>query len=149
MNWNLLPSCFVALITIAAPCLAQSPDTAAAPTPKPFQWNAEFDGYSDLNFNNPDSETNAYRAFDTHANAFRVGATTVDLDYKFDRWSAHLTGGYGELYHVMGYMDQLKGANSYLSQYFVGYRPIKDSSLEIDFGKFYTSVGAEVPRQSE
>ncbi len=44
----------------------------------------------------------------------------------------------------MALSDRFKGPNPYIPQLSVSYRPIEGSNLQVDFGKFYTSVGAEV-----
>lgn len=116
---------------------------AASATAKPFQWNAVLDAYGASNLNGPPSSTNSLRAFDAHSGELRLGAASLDLDYKTDHFGAHLTGGYGDRYTVLSTGDTLRGANSYLGQYYLTYRPIKDSGLVFDFGKFYTNVGAE------
>lgn len=124
---------------------AQDSGTPAAPAaPKPFQYNLEFDGYGAKNYNNPDSGFNALRAFDLHSNTFRVGTAGADLDYKTERFGAHLTGGYGDLFRGLALTEPaLQGANAYLSQFYVSYKPLKGSGLQFDAGKFYTSVGGE------
>ncbi len=121
-------------------------DATTPPAKKPFQWSAEFDGYSSGNTDG--SGTNQLRAFDVHSNTFRVSMADLGLDYSADHFGAHLDGGYGDAIQIMAATDRLKGPNEYLPQFFVSYKPVKDSGLQIDFGKFYTSVGAEVPDSS-
>ncbi len=122
---------------------AAAPATTPDPTPKPLQWNAGLDGYASLNSNNPASGINGLRAFDTHI-GFRLGGANLDVDYQARQFGAHVTAGYGDRYAGLAVSDLLGGGNHYLSQYYVSYRPIKDTGLQFDVGKFYTSVGAEV-----
>jgi hypothetical protein len=124
-----------------------SSTTPAAPPdpPKPFQWSAQLDAYAAGDFNDPASGVTALRAFDTHSDAFRLGGSSVQLDYQTGKFGAHLTAGYGDQFAAMAATDPVKGANQYLSQFFVSYRPLKDTGLQFDFGKFYTSIGAEGP----
>jgi hypothetical protein len=45
----------------------------------------------------------------------------------------------------MNASDPWGGVNRYVGQAYVSVRPFKTSDFDLDFGKFYTSVGAEVP----
>lgn len=146
-----LPPFFFRLFGVSAllcwPAICQDSIQAPAQDPKPFTWFLAADGYSSISPGGTDSVT--LRAFDTHADTFRLNMADLDLDYHGDRFGAHLDAGYGDEVTVMASGDRMRGANTYVPQLFASYRPISGSGLQFDFGKFYTSVGAEVPNAGD
>ncbi len=145
-GWHSGLSAILLIFLSVLPSIAEegtAPALNADPTSKPLQWNAGLDGYASQNFNDPASGLNGLRGFDTHT-GFRLGGANLDVDYKARYFGAHVTAGYGDRYEGLAGSDIFRGGNRYLSQYYVSYRPLKDTGLQFDFGKFYTSVGAEV-----
>jgi hypothetical protein len=123
--------------------LAQDADTPP-PAAKPFQFTGAVDAFYSLNLNHPASSVNQIRNFDTNDGfgldfaSFSVQANGAHLGFRLDT-------GFGEMYKTMNLADSWAGPNRYISQAYVSYKPIRNSSLEVDAGKFYTSAGAEVP----
>ncbi len=113
--------------------------------PKPWQYSATVDmAYSD-NLDHPTDGTNLLRNFDQNANAFNFPGVSLDLQYTAQHYGFHIDTGYGDMYKTIGAADPWRGPNQYVTQAFVSYKPINGSALQIDFGKFFTSAGAEVP----
>jgi hypothetical protein len=52
--------------------------------------------------------------------------------------------GYGEMFRIMNLADAWHGPNRYISQAIFSCKPLA-GSFRLDFGKFYTSAGAEGP----
>jgi hypothetical protein len=125
--------------------LAQDAQPAAPPVSSNWLFNAEFDGYGSWNSNRPASGVNALRFFDTQADGFQLNAAALTAEYKGDKFGFHLEGGYGNVFSSLGALDPWRGVNQYIMQAYATYRPIEGNALQIDVGKFYTSVGAEVP----
>lgn len=152
----------LAALPIAAqtPAGAQAPDkpadTAAdkpaEPDGLPGPWvvkGLKFSGlvdfYGDINFNHPESRINQYRNFDVRANQFTLNMAKVTLEMDPAPIGFKLDFGFGRAFDIFnatepGGPDFLK----VLPQAYLSVKPPKFGGLQIDFGKFYTSAGAEL-----
>ena len=132
----------------AIPLLAQEPVPTAAAAPqavKAWQYSGTIDTAFSYNANHPASGVNLLRNFDSNANTVSLSGITLDLQYTGKNFLFHVDTGYGEMYRTIGAADPWRGPNQYVTQVYGGYKPKDGSALELDFGKFYTSAGAEVP----
>ena len=68
----------------------------------------------------------------------------MSLERDGRQFGSRLDAGFGEMFRIMNLTDPWGGPNRYISQASVSYKPLKNG-LRFDFGKFYTSVGAEGP----
>jgi len=133
---------------IAVPALAQSPassNTVGTPEQPLLDYSFSFDLYSETKLQRGSSSTNLLRNFDIASDRFELGAATVSLQLSKGPFGLHFDSGYGEIYKTMNAGDPWGGANRYFGQAYVSVRPFKSSDFDLDFGKFYTSAGAEVP----
>jgi len=136
--------------TSAAP---QTPATASAPAATPpksplTQWGTDFsflaDGYVDLNTNNPDSGFNQLQNFDFRADTVHLSMAKMTIDHAPGPVGFHLDVGFGEAFDVIHSTDRAPEAFKYFEQAYVDFKPKSWKGVEVDFGEFVTSAGAEV-----
>jgi hypothetical protein len=145
---NTLYRFFLTASLSAASVLCQSPVPAnAAGTPEQplLDYSLSFDAYSETKLNGDFTSTNLLRNFDIESDRFELGAATLSVQLSKGQFGFHFDSGYGEIYKTMNASDPWGGVNRYVGQAYVSVRPFKTSDFDLDFGKFYTSAGAEVP----
>ena len=153
----------IALAGLAAACAsfaqtetAQTPTPAQTPAPapdKPSTWSVGpikfsglIDGYFSKNFNNPASRFNQLRNFDVKSNQFSLNMTKITLAHDPDPVGFTLDFGFGRAWNIF-HATEPSGATEflqYLPQAFVSVKPPNAGGFQFDFGKFYTSAGAEL-----
>lgn len=126
---------------------AQDPQASSPPT-KAFQFTAALDAFSSVNLNHPASGANQLHNFDSQ-DGWALDFASFSVQANGPKFGFRLDTGYGEMYKTMNLADTWAGPNRYISQAYVSYKPVRDSALEIDAGKFFTSAGAEVPESYE
>jgi hypothetical protein len=129
--------------SFCAIAFAQDPDIPP-PTAKPFQFTGAVDAFYSGNLNHPASGVNQVQNFDTH-DGWALDFASLSVQANGAKFGFRLDTGFGEMYKTMNLADTWAGPNRYISQAYVSYKPIRNSALEIDAGKFFTSAGAEVP----
>ncbi len=153
------------LASAAGICLAQTaeadkkdgdkkPDAAAAPaTPPPAPvWSAGpitfsglIDGYYSANFNHPASRTNNLRNFEVKANQFSLHMAKFTMEHEADPVGFKLDLGFGRAWEIFHATDPATtDLVRYIPQAYVSLKPKTWGGFQIDFGKFYTSAGAEL-----
>jgi hypothetical protein len=75
---------------------------------------------------------------------FELNAAEWSVERDGDRFGFRLDAGHGEMFRIMNLADGWRGPNRYISQAIFSYKP-SAGLLRLDFGKFYTSAGAEGP----
>ena len=138
--------------TPQADTTAAAPQTPAAPAPAaPSPWTKDGvdlylygDVYGDLNFNHPDSGFNNLYNFDERANQAHVNLLKFSAEKASGILGFRVDAGYGEALDVISAGDAAPKGFEYLEQMYIEFRPPKAHGIEIDFGKFVTSAGAEV-----
>jgi hypothetical protein len=105
---------------------APSPDPAASSPLRGIKLSGLADGYYSMNFNHPASGTNLYRNFDVKGNQFSLNMAKLTLEHDVD---------------PVGFKIDIL---NWVPQAFVSYKPGKLNGTQFDFGKFYTSAGAEL-----
>jgi len=142
----------------ASDTTAKPADQAAAPaapaaTPPPSAWTKDGidiylygDVYGDLNFNHPENSINQNYNFDTIANQARFSFGKVAFEKASGVLGFRIDAGVGTTTSTVYYSAAEPGPEGfkYLEQAYGEFRPPNSHGLEIDFGKFVTSVGAEV-----
>jgi hypothetical protein len=118
------------------------PDSAAS---KNWTFTAGLDAYSAFNTNRPPDSVNELRNFDLNSGSAHLNAASLGIEYKSDYFGAHFDGGYGDMFKTIAATDAWKGPNQYVMQGYISILPWKQNGLQIDIGKFYSSIGAEVP----
>jgi hypothetical protein len=159
-----------AALTISLAAGAQAPATSAsapaaadqpAPAPAAPTWSVGpmdisgfIDGYYSYNVNRPsdaaNGQVNDLYNFNDKTDQFNINAAKLTLNHDPDPVGAHidiLLGRANELSnnnYAAPNAPKTKDQLNYIEQAFVSVKPPKAKGLELDFGKFVTSAGAEV-----
>jgi hypothetical protein len=106
------------------------------------------DGYYSYNFNRPDGRVNTGRAFDPRDNSFSLNLAKLTLEKKNDLSNPlgfKLDLGFGPTVDIINGPNPTGGdAVKNILQGYISYVAPVGSGLTVDFGKFFTPVGAEV-----
>jgi hypothetical protein len=130
---------------------AQAPAPAAAPAAPtwsvgPMDISGLIDGYYGYNYNRPSTlangQANDLYNFNDKTDQFNLSEARLTLNHDPDPVGAHVDLFYGRTNTLVngGSHDQ----GDYIEQAFLSLKPPKAKGLELDFGKFVTSAGAEV-----
>jgi hypothetical protein len=139
----------VVFLGIAGPAAAQSTSDNSQPPAGGPVWSAGevsfsglVDGYYDLNFNHPESMTNQLRNFDVKANQFSLNMAKLTMEHAAEPAGFRVDLGFGKAFDMVNGADTSAVRN--IEQAYVSLKPAKAKGLQLDFGKFVTSAGAEV-----
>lgn len=132
----------------ASPSQAPAPAAPAAPTWSvgPMDISGLIDGYYSFNANRPsdpaNGQTNDLYNFNDKTDQFNLSEARLTLNHDPDPVGAHIDLFFGRTNTIVngGSHDQ----GDYVEQAFLSLKPAKAKGLELDFGKFVTSAGAEV-----
>ena len=135
----------------AAPAPAQAPAPAASARGAnlergPMDISGLIDGYYSYNANRPSDQrtdkVNDLYNFNDKTDQFNLSEARLTLNHDPDPVGAHVDLFFGRTNTLIngGSHDQ----GDYLEQAFLSLKPAKAKGLELDFGKFVTSAGAEV-----
>ncbi len=124
------------------------PTTPAAPanwSAGPINFSGLVDGYFSYAPNHPASRTNIYRNFDVRANSFSLNMAKLTLEHDADPVGFKLDLGFGRAMDIFNFQDTANGFDNlrYVPQAYISFKPKQAKGLQLDFGKFYTSAGAE------
>ena len=144
-----VPKCFLTCMAFAAltvPGFAQSPAPAAPPvwSAGGIDFSGLVDGYYGLNFNHPASRTNQLRNFDVMANQFSLSMAKLVMEHSADPVGFRVDLGFGKAFDMINATEASPNASRYIEQAYVSYKPASLAGLQMDFGKYVTSAGAEV-----
>lgn len=139
-------------VLTAAVSGALSQTEAPAPPPVPssawpfgrLQASGLVDGYYSLNFNHPISHANQYRNFDVRADRISVNMARLTLERSPEPLGFRADFGVGRAFEVVHATEPAGDVLDWLPQAYVSLKPTKDRGLQVDFGKFFTSAGAEL-----
>ena len=126
---------------------AQEP---AAPTWSvgPIDFSGLVDGYYSFNANHPASQINQLYNFNDSTNQFSLNMAKLGLSHTADPVGFQVDIGFGRAFEIFNHqpttVDKASDTLRFLEQAYVSLKPAKAKGLEIDFGKFVTSAGAEV-----
>ena len=134
----------------ATPAQAPAPPAAPAAAPTwsvgPMDISGLIDGYYSYNANRPsdaaNGQINDLYNFNDKTDQFNLSEARLTLNHDPDPVGAHVDVFYGRTNTLVngGSHDQ----GDYIEQAFISLKPAKAKGLELDFGKFVTSAGAEV-----
>ncbi len=151
MQYSMLKSTFLVSTLFCAQSFAQT--TAPAPAPAapaawsvgPINFSGLVDGYYNYASNHPGSRTNLYRNFDVRANSMSLNMAKVTLEHDADPVGFKLDLGFGRAMDLFNFQDTANGFDNlrYVPQAYVTFKPKDGKGFQMDFGKFYTSAGAE------
>ncbi|MFN7994807.1 MAG: outer membrane beta-barrel protein [Bryobacteraceae bacterium] len=79
-------------------------------------------------------------------NHLRLTEATFDLNADWDRIGFHIDAGGGDFYKYAAAADSWQGPNRYISQAYIFGKPFGSLPVRVEAGKFFSSVGAEVPQ---
>jgi len=140
-----------------APPAAPAPEAtpAAAPAPAAPVWSVggiDFsgfvDGYYSYNENRPsyanNGQINDLYNFNDKTDQFSLSAAKLSLNHDPDPVGAHIDFLYGRTDTLVNGPSSANNEGKYIEQAFLSFKPAKAKGLELDFGKFVTSAGAEV-----
>jgi len=134
----------------AAPQTTPAAATPAPATP-PSPWTKGGvdmyvlgDVYGTLNFNHPASGYNGLYNFDDRANQAHLNFTKFSMEKASGILGFRVDVGFGRTLDVISAGDDAPSGFKYLEQMYVEFRPPKSHGIQIDFGKWVTSAGAEV-----
>ena len=152
------PALFLSLTALAwcqsettqqQPAGTPAPSTqAAAPAPAwsigSVDISGLLDGYYSFNNNHPASGFNTLRNFEVKSNQFSLNMTKLSLSHAANPIGFTLDVGFGRAWQIFHATDPARGGNEYIPQAYVSLKPERWGGLQFDFGKFYTSAGAEL-----
>jgi hypothetical protein len=140
------PACLrvavAAVCTIGASFAQSNPPVWSA---GPIKFSGLIDGYYSFNANHPASKANNLRNFEVKANQFALNMTKLTMEHDPDPVGFKLDLGFGRAWEVFHATDPA-GTNvvRYIPQAYVSLKPKTWGGFQFDFGKFYTSAGAEL-----
>jgi hypothetical protein len=130
--------------------VAQTPEPApAAPAAPqsllgPVDLSGQLDVYADFNFDHPASGNNLLRNFDIKANQFSLNMVKLTLEHTPDPIGFRLDIGAGRAFDTFHSTETAPRVFRNVEQIYVSLKPAQAKGLELDFGQFVTSAGAEV-----
>jgi len=135
---------------LAQPPATPAPDTPPAPA-APSPWTRSGidiyllgDVYGDLNFNHPAAGYNQLCNFNDKASNVHLSYAKVSFEKSSGILGFRVDAGTGRTVDIVGAADDAPRGFRYLEQMYLEFRPPKAHGIQIDFGKFVTSAGAEV-----
>jgi hypothetical protein len=138
------------LALLLSPAVFACAQTTPAPSPAP-NWSIGsigisglLDGYYSFNNNHPASGFNTLRNFEVKSNQFSLNMTKLSLSHSADPIGFTLDLGYGRAWQIFHATDPASSVTQYIPQAYVSIKPERWGGLQFDFGKFYTSAGAEL-----
>ena len=102
------------------------------------------DVYGTLNFNHPASGYNQLYNFDDKANNAHLNFAKFSMEKASGVLGFRVDVGIGRTLDTISAGDDAPSGFKYLEQMYVEFRPPKSHGIQIDFGKWVTSAGAEV-----
>src|ERR1700687_3150303 len=130
------------------PAQAEAPSASPTWSVGPIDFSGLVDGYYSYNTNHPASQMNKLYNFNDSTNHFNLNIAKISLSHTADPVGFLVEIGFGRAFEIFNHqpttVDRSSDTFRYLKQAYVSLKPAKAKGLEIDFGKFVTSAGAEV-----
>ncbi len=144
----------VFLIPVSLCLLAQTPAPepapAAAQVPDAFSWKRlQFAGYIDsfydLNYNHPPSRVSPLQAFNFTADKWSLASATANISSAPAPVGFRVDVGLGRVYDAFWLSEPSHdGWTRHMLNAYVSFKPAAWRGVQLDFGKFVTSAGAEL-----
>jgi hypothetical protein len=132
---------------------APAPAPAAAPAAPtwsvgPIDFSGLIDGYYSFGFNHPAVGNQLYN-FDVKANQFSLNMAKLSMSHAPDPVGFQVDFGFGRAFDIIHATESQASPDApailrNIEQAYVSWKPLKDKGLQLDFGQFVTSAGAEV-----
>ena len=130
---------------------AESQPAPAPPPPPPAAWSlgpfdvsGMVDGYYSLGFNHPAGHVSVLRNFDDKANQPELNMAMLTLDRAPKPIGAHVDVGFGRAFDIFSATEKDVTPMRFFKQAYVSVKPASWKGVELDFGRFVTSAGAEL-----
>ena len=127
----------------APPAKANEPRKAEEATPN-FKFTGVADAYASWNANRPSSGLNQIHNFDVNSNSWNLGSAAFSVEHEGKRFNFRVDTGFGDMNNTIVAADPWHGANRYVQQAYIGFKPFGGKPLKIEAGKFFTPAGGEV-----
>jgi hypothetical protein len=154
---DLLVTVFSVALLATTPVFGQDTQTQPAPAPAPadppawsmgpIDFSGLVDGYYSFNANHPASGNNNLRNFDVRANSFSLNMAKLEMQHTADPIGFRVDMGFGrafEIFHATEPKSNGTEVFQHIMQAYVSVKPENAGGLQFDFGKFFTSAGAEL-----
>jgi hypothetical protein len=143
--------CFGVVGALLAQDSSQAPATPSPTFPrapyalKSVRFSGLVDTYTSYNSNRPESGFSALRNFDVRTNSFQLNMARIMIESDPAPLGFKLDLGFGRTMDYLNFQDKANNFNAMrnIPQAYVSFKPKKAKGLQFDFGKFYTSAGAE------
>ncbi|MFN0167885.1 MAG: outer membrane beta-barrel protein [Bryobacteraceae bacterium] len=121
---------------------ATQPPVVAPPGSR-ILWSGIFDGHYSFANNHPSTNANQLRNFDVKADRFALTMVRGALEMAPEPFGFKVDIGYGKGYDVLNFNEPREAAQI-IGQMYASLKPKNWKGVQVDFGKFMTSAGAEV-----
>jgi hypothetical protein len=131
---------------LAGVLFAQTPDPAPTAWKRNgFSLSGYVDAFYNVNYNDPSSRISQAQSFNYTADKLSLSSATASFAYSPEPIGFRVDAGYGRTYDAF-YFSEPKHTewSRYLLNAYVSLKPAALKGLQLDFGKFVTSAGAEV-----
>lgn len=143
---------FTLFLSLCAAAQTPIPETAPAPAslPDAFAWKRlQFTGYVDtfydVNYNHPPGRTSQLQAFNFTADKWSLASATASIQSAPAPVGFRVDVGMGRVYDAFWLSETSHdGWSRHLLNAYVSLKPAAWHGVQLDFGKFVTSAGAEV-----
>jgi hypothetical protein len=122
-----------------APTASKSPLTQAG-----MDFTFLLDWYASKNFNDPDSKFNQLHNYDFRGNSTHISLGKMSIERSPGPIGFRVDVGFGETLNWNSSTERSPEAFRYFEQAYISFKPKSWKGVEVDVGKFNTSVGAEV-----
>lgn len=146
MKKQQLTACLIGSLVLNVCALAQTPPATPDPVlPGKLQVSGLIDGYYSFNANHPASGFTTLRNFEVKANQFSLNMVKLSLTKAAEPVGFTLDLGAGRAWEIFHATDPA-GADilRHIPQAYLSVKPKGRGGFQFDFGKFYTSAGAEL-----
>ena len=130
---------------------AETEAVPAPPPPSPAAWglgpvnvSGLVDGYYSLGFNHPAGNVSVLRNFDDKANQPELNMAMLTLDVAPKPVGAHVDVGFGRVFDMISATEKDVTPMRFFKQAYISLKPGSWKGVQLDFGRFATSAGAEV-----
>jgi hypothetical protein len=130
-------------LSFALPSRAQ--DTAPW-TIGDIKFTGLIDGYYQWANNHPASGFTTLRNFEVTANSFNLNMTELSMSHDADPIGFRMDLGWGKAWDIFNSFDNPKTSSftRFVQQAYVSVKPEGWGGFQFDFGRFFTSAGAEL-----
>lgn len=139
-----------AVVPLAAQAEAGSRDQGSEVAPRRgFVLSGLLDANYSWNLNRPASRVNGLRLFDHRGNAADISYGEIAFETPVEPVGFRVDVGFGRTTYFVHGAETAGSSLRYVQQAYMAVRPFQGRHVQLDFGKFVTSAGAEVIEASQ